>query len=290
MFRNRIEARRSGLTRALAAVLGITLIVASIAPPFALAESDREGEGTAPPGAVPPGLQEGPDYEPGGEETSLEATPIVPGEEAVEEVVEEVLPAGAEGTEPTPPPAGAPPAATESPAPAPEAPPPVPTVTEPQPDPALPAPDYGTESSSPSYQTSPASAAPVENEPIVAPGGGGAASTQAPHRSQSKAAGPSPGTQPPPAEEPQPVPVWAPEPAVSPPSVPGHRPGTLNGRGSYTVVEGDDLWAIAEGILPDGAGNAEISAEVSRLWRLNSQAIGTGNPNLILVGTVLRLH
>jgi len=288
MFRNRIEARRSGLTRALAAVLGMVLIFGSIAPPLALAESDREGEGTAPPGALPPELEEGPDYEPGGEETSLEATPIVPGEEAVEEVVEELPQPGAEGVAPTQPPAAAPPAATESPTP--EAPPAVPTMTEPQPEPAPPAPDYGTESSSPSYQAAPATVAPVENEAIIAPGGGSRASTQGPHQSRSKAAVTSPAAQPPPAEEPETVPVEAPEPAVSPSAAPGHRPGTLNGRGSYTVVEGDDLWAIAEGVLPPGASNAEISAEVSRLWRLNSQAIGTGDPNLILVGTVLRLH
>ena len=282
MLGNPTTPRRPRLTRSLAAALGTVLIFASVAPPFALAESDREGEGSAPPGAIPPGLEEGPGFEPGGEETSLEATPIAPGEELVEEVV---APVPEEG-EPAPPPVGASPAAAEPAATA-EAAPPVVTGTESPPEAAAPAPVYGTEASAPSYQTAPASAAPVENEAIVEPGAGGA-SAQRPDRSRPKAA-PSPQVQVPPAEGPSPAPVEPPEPAVAPAAPSGHRPGTLNGRGSYTVVEGDDLWTIAEGVLPAGATNAEISAEVSRLWHLNSRAIGTGDPNVILVGTVLRL-
>jgi hypothetical protein len=286
MFGNRFKARRSGLMRSLAAALGLVLIFASVVPPLAIAESDREGEGSATPGAMPPGLEEGPDYEPGGEETSLEDTPIAPGEEAVEEVV---VP-GPEEAEPAPPAAEPPPATAGTPAPTAEAAPPVATATEPPPEAAPPAPVYGTEASPPTYETPAVPAAPVENEAIVAPGGSGA-STQPPHRSGPKAAQYSSAAQAPPAEEPQPAPVEAaPEPGLTPVAPSGHRPGTLNGRRTYTVLEGDDLWVIAEGILPVAATNAEISAEVSRLWHLNSQAIGTDDPNLILVGTVLRLH
>jgi hypothetical protein len=43
-------------------------------------------------------------------------------------------------------------------------------------------------------------------------------------------------------------------------------------------------------VLPPGGTDAEIAAEVSRLWYLNAPRIGTGDPNLILVGTVLRLR
>jgi LysM repeat protein len=282
MFGNRTNARRSSLTRSLAATLGVVLLFGSAIPPFALAESDREGIGAAPPGAVPPGLEEGPGFEPGGEETSLEEVPIAPGEEVAEEVV---------------PPA---PEEVESPSPVPEAPSPVvavPSVTpevgspaavpEPASAPEPSAPVYGTEASAPTYEPSVA-AAPVENEPIVAPGSSGQ-TTHGSEPAPQKAADPSPIVETPPAEEPAPAPTESPEPIASPVAT-GDRAGTLRGRATYTVVPGDCLSWIAERALPAGATDAEISAEVARLWRLNAQTIGTGDPNLILVGTVLRLH
>jgi hypothetical protein len=55
------------------------------------------------------------------------------------------------------------------------------------------------------------------------------------------------------------------------------------------VRPGESLWSIATALLPSGAGNVEIVAKVHRLWRLNAARIGTGDPNLILVGTRLRL-
>lgn len=39
-----------------------------------------------------------------------------------------------------------------------------------------------------------------------------------------------------------------------------------------------------------GAGNAKIAQEVQRLWRLNASRIGTGDPDLLPVGIVLRLR
>jgi nucleoid-associated protein YgaU len=68
------------------------------------------------------------------------------------------------------------------------------------------------------------------------------------------------------------------------------RAGSLGAHRFHTVAPGDCLWSIAEGILPEGAGDAEIAAEVARLWRLNAALIGTGDPSLIRVGTVLRLR
>lgn len=53
---------------------------------------------------------------------------------------------------------------------------------------------------------------------------------------------------------------------------------------------GDCLWHIAAGLLPAGAGDAQIAKEVQRLWRLNKDHIATGDPNLIYVGTELRLR
>jgi LysM domain len=60
--------------------------------------------------------------------------------------------------------------------------------------------------------------------------------------------------------------------------------------GTYTVQPGDCLWSIARRILPAGASDAAVAAEVDRLWRLNADEIGTGDPNLIEPGQVLRLR
>jgi Tfp pilus assembly protein FimV len=85
-----------------------------------------------------------------------------------------------------------------------------------------------------------------------------------------------------------------PEPAPASPATPpagvAEAPGTLQGHRLHTVRPGESLWSIATALLPPGAGNAEIAAEVQRLWQLNADRIGTGDPNLILVGTVLRLR
>jgi hypothetical protein len=253
----------------------------SIIPPFALAEGDREGVGAAPPGSILPGLEAGPGSEPGSEETSLEEFPIAPGEE----VTEEVVPSAPAETEPTPPMAAPPAVVTEPPVTSEMVPPP--PASEPAPAPE-PAPVYGTEEPELSYEPPPADAPPVENEAIIAPSGGAAENGHS-QRSGSRTASEAPESEAPPAEEPAPAPAPAPEPAtsISPSS---DRAGSLKGHVSYTVVEGDCLWAIAEGILPAGATIAEIEAEVARLWTLNAQRIGTGDPNLILAGTVLRIR
>lgn len=284
MFGKRTNARRSRLTRSLAAVLGVVLLFGSLVPPFALAEGDREGVGAAPPGPI---LGHGP--EPGGEETSLEEVPIAPGEEASEEII----PAAPEETEPIPPTAPPPPAVATEPLPETQevAPPPASTEPAPAPLPAVPA--YGTEEPvPPSYEPEPPNAVPVENEAIVAPGDSDVAAEH--NHSRPSRPGSSTATVPapeaPPAEEPAPAPVETPEPALSVAPSSGDRSGSLPGTASYTVVEGDCLWVIAERVLPAGATFAEIEAEISRLWRLNASRIGTGDPNLILVGTILRIH
>lgn len=58
---------------------------------------------------------------------------------------------------------------------------------------------------------------------------------------------------------------------------------------SYMVRRGDSLWSIAERGLPAGAGVSTVSRRVQRLWRANKARIGTGDPNVILAGTRLRL-
>jgi LysM domain len=59
---------------------------------------------------------------------------------------------------------------------------------------------------------------------------------------------------------------------------------------SHTVNPGDSLWSIAKALRGKDASNAEIAREVNRLWNLNADRIATGNPDLLLVGTRLKLQ
>ena len=64
-------------------------------------------------------------------------------------------------------------------------------------------------------------------------------------------------------------------------AVPAHGP-------TYTVRAGDSLWAIAEA---HGSGTAAtVAARVAELWQLNEHTIGSGDPDLLAIGTVLRLR
>jgi nucleoid-associated protein YgaU len=58
---------------------------------------------------------------------------------------------------------------------------------------------------------------------------------------------------------------------------------------TYRVRPGDSLWRIASRHLGTDATNLETAEEVNRLWRLNEQRIGTGNPDLIFPGQTLRM-
>ncbi|HEX4307194.1 MAG TPA: hypothetical protein VHZ54_14255 [Solirubrobacterales bacterium] len=269
----RRTGRPPGAVRVLAAVVGMMLVFASVAPPFALAETDSEGEGSAPPGALP-GLEEG---EPGGGETLLEEAPPAPGEGEAEEVPP-TLEVGGTPTVPSP---ESTVTSVEEPAPAPE-------VAQPAAPAPAPAPVYGTEESPPSYQPAPQPAVPpvVRNDAIAAP-----------EVQRSEAPPPAPAA---PMATPVgegaaslPEPVEVPEPVVSqaaPPPATAEPAANLKGRRSYTAAPGDCLWSIATALLRPGASSAEIEAEIARLWRMNAARIGTGDPNLLLVGTVLRLR
>lgn len=70
-------------------------------------------------------------------------------------------------------------------------------------------------------------------------------------------------------------------------------PGRLSARGraaTYRVRPGDSLWLIVEAQLGPAANAAEIARRVDRLWNLNGIRIGTGDPDLVMPGTVLRLR
>jgi hypothetical protein len=58
----------------------------------------------------------------------------------------------------------------------------------------------------------------------------------------------------------------------------------------HVVHSGESLWSIAGDRLGGERSPARIAREVSRLWELNKERIGTGDPDLLLVGTKLRLR
>lgn len=59
---------------------------------------------------------------------------------------------------------------------------------------------------------------------------------------------------------------------------------------AHTVHAGESLWAIAGDVLGHDASPAEVAREVHRLWTLNRDRIGTGDPDLLMVGTRLALR
>lgn len=267
-----------GVRRGLALVLAVALVFASAGPAWALTvEVEAEGEGGAPPGTLP-GLEAGPELE--GEETVLGEEPPLAGEEVEEEEEEMVVPTEPEVPQPEP----EPPAPVEPPQPevsaTPEA------APAPAPAPTA-APAYEAESP-PTYETEATTPTVVHGEAIVAP----AAPQRSGHAVSASPAQAGPQTSPvveaPPPAAPTPEP--APSPPAAPPAAVIEAPGALEGHRLHTVRPGESLWSIATALLPPGAGNAEIAAEVQRLWRLNADRIGTGDPNLILIGTVLELR
>jgi hypothetical protein len=197
-------------------------------------------------------LPEPPDFDPGGEEAGLEEVPATGGEEggAVELEPEVEIEA--------PPPEEVTSAATEPPV---EAAPP-PPVAVPEPAASTPAPEPSE---------------PVANQSITAP-----KHNAIDRHSASPSAAPEEVV--PPAEPEAPP---SPRPAAAPPADSGRN---LVGKDSYVVQPGDCLWHIAAGLLPANASSGAVAREVARLWQLNEDRIGTGDPNLIYAGTELRLR
>lgn len=262
IFTKRLSSISPGLksgaslrVRLLASTLCAMLTFGSVFPGLAFAgEVDSEGVGTAPEVEVPVA----PDLDPGGEETGLEEVPASGGGEEGAVEVEVEVPATEEVTS----------AAAEA------------VVEEPQaqpaevPEVALPAPEP-----EPVQQASSAPISePVANQSIVAPKRESAErSTASTHAA--------------PAEVPAPVePAEEPPPPPQPVAMPADSGRGLAGKNSYVVRPGDCLSHIAAGLLSPDADALEIEEEVERLWRLNEDRIGTGDPNLIYPGTVLRLR
>ncbi len=91
------------------------------------------------------------------------------------------------------------------------------------------------------------------------------------------------------ATTPTPTPTPAPTPTrttATPASIDRADPGDR----AHTVHTGESLWSIASDHLGAGAAPAQIAREVHRLWQLNADRIGTGDPDLLMVGTRLVLR
>jgi hypothetical protein len=59
---------------------------------------------------------------------------------------------------------------------------------------------------------------------------------------------------------------------------------------THVVLGGESLWSIASDHLGSHASTARIAKEVKRLWQLNRERISTGDPNLLMPGTRLKLR
>jgi hypothetical protein len=70
----------------------------------------------------------------------------------------------------------------------------------------------------------------------------------------------------------------------------GDRDAAVRGERTHVARPGESLWSIARDVLGSRASTAQIAREVNRLWDLNKERIGTGDRNLLMIGTRLTLR
>ena len=70
----------------------------------------------------------------------------------------------------------------------------------------------------------------------------------------------------------------------------GVTPAIPAGARFHIVRPGESLWSIATALLGADASSAQVARKVERLWALNEQRIGTDNPDLLPIGTELKLR
>jgi hypothetical protein len=89
-----------------------------------------------------------------------------------------------------------------------------------------------------------------------------------------------------------PPPVAIAQVQAAPSPTPAASTGDAATRGErlHVVERGESLWTIARDLLGGDASVAAIAREVSALWERNKTRIGTGDPDLLMVGTRLRLR
>jgi large subunit ribosomal protein L10 len=93
-----------------------------------------------------------------------------------------------------------------------------------------------------------------------------------------------------PAPRPRPAaPAPRPRPVVAAAASAARAPAAKAGDKRHVVQPGESLWSIAKDVLGGDASPAKVAREVNRLWELNESRIGTGDRNLLMAGTELRL-
>lgn len=292
--------------------LGLLASVVASAPIALAGEPDQQTEGTAPPQEV---MASDPtqdaDFDPGGQSTNLpfETPAATPGTAPASVEDDDTAPLDTEpandqdapavdpsdqpvpGAQPTTQPVQPPSAEPVPAAPSPPPPPPAPAVTPAAPQaPASPAPDNEPRDARPqerrSHQESPSGAPPKPARTTVprrrAPAPIVPARAPVSHDPVASAAA---TTQPPPATpSPRSVRVVR--------STPGahSRPRARRGARVHVVQAGESLWSIATDLLGSNAPAAVIARRVDQLWELNEARIATGDPDVLLTGTTLKLR
>jgi hypothetical protein len=77
---------------------------------------------------------------------------------------------------------------------------------------------------------------------------------------------------------------------AAPPPTATSADAATRGERLHVVERGESLWTIARDLLGEDASVAAIAREVNALWERNKTRIGTGDPDLLMVGTRLRLR
>jgi hypothetical protein len=121
--------------------------------------------------------------------------------------------------------------------------------------------------------------------------------TQADAPNRSQAPPPQPPTTTAPPIEPAPAPAPQPAPATvlvqatnTGPTAEAPASPLPDTARTHVVQSGESLWTIAERLLGARASTARVAREVDRLWELNKDRIATGDPDLLMTGTELRLR
>lgn len=286
------QPRRNSCQRTQAAMLSVALALSTTLPAgtaFAH-ESDQEHEGTTPPEATLPDTATDPDYDPSGEETDLPfdvGTPRGGGDddtddgapvdaEPIQDLDAPAIPLDA----PTTPALGTVDGSDEPVAPVEPAPPTPQPV--PAPDPATPPPAAANPQSDPDRS---AADRPSRKKGEKTPARSRARDRDG-ERPKIRVTLPAPA---PVVAPPPPAPLApATEPVEAAPAATADDPARPGGRTS-TVQLGESLWMIASDLLGPEATDAEIATQVDRIYRLNSDRIGS-DPNILIAGTVLRLR
>jgi hypothetical protein len=149
-------------------------------------------------------------------------------------------------------------------------------------------------SDAPVGETQPTAPAPTQTETSPA---AREKKREAAHHKKRRARATTPSYASAPAPAPRPEPIYvsndAPNqstPEVAAPVVVNRGQAVPPGDGFHVVQQGESLWSIASDQLGEGASTARIARQVNRLWELNSGRIGTGDRDLLMVGTRIELR